>query len=122
MFINFLIKLNSRIWKNGGVVEVALKCFNNFNEDNLNENLEEFLNEWDCHEKCLNSTRIINLYGFTKDLDTRNYMVVMGYANKENECSEYIVVDKLSEKLNETEESECLGCIVDNIKSSVFPK
>ncbi|GBB89810.1 hypothetical protein RclHR1_16610001 [Rhizophagus clarus] len=68
--------------KSGGVVEVALKCFNNFNEDNLNENLEEFLNEWDCHEKCLNSTRIINLYGFTKDLDTRNYMVVMGYANK----------------------------------------
>ncbi|GBC00665.1 hypothetical protein RclHR1_03930015 [Rhizophagus clarus] len=59
--------------------EVALKCLNS-----LNENLDEFLNEWDCHVKCLGSGRIINLYGFTKDPDTLNYMMVMYYANKGN--------------------------------------
>ncbi|GBB99542.1 hypothetical protein RclHR1_35560001 [Rhizophagus clarus] len=31
--------------KDIGNIEVALKCLNN-----LNENLDEFLNEWDCHE------------------------------------------------------------------------
>ncbi|GBB96108.1 hypothetical protein RclHR1_26860001 [Rhizophagus clarus] len=60
-------------------MEVALKCLNN-----LNENLDEFLNEWDCHEKCLNSTSIIDLHGFTKNPDTLNYMVVMDYANMGN--------------------------------------
>ncbi|GBB92849.1 hypothetical protein RclHR1_20660002 [Rhizophagus clarus] len=60
-------------------IEVALKCPNN-----LNENLDEFLNEWDNHEKCLNSIRIIYLYRFTKNPDTLNYMVVMDYANKGN--------------------------------------
>ncbi|GBB98764.1 hypothetical protein RclHR1_33100001, partial [Rhizophagus clarus] len=64
--------------------EVALKCLNNLNENNLNENLNKFLNEWDCHEKCLNSISIIDLHGFTKDPDTLNYMVVMDYANKGN--------------------------------------
>ncbi|GBB84886.1 hypothetical protein RclHR1_11480002 [Rhizophagus clarus] len=63
---------------------VALKCLNNLNENNLNENLNEFLNEWDCHEKCLSSTRIINLHGFTKNPYNSNYMVVMDYANKGN--------------------------------------
>ncbi|GES97119.1 kinase-like domain-containing protein [Rhizophagus clarus] len=53
---------------------VALKCLNNLNENNLNENLNEFLNEWDCHEKCLSSTRIINLHGFTKNPYNSNYM------------------------------------------------
>ncbi|GES74388.1 kinase-like domain-containing protein [Rhizophagus clarus] len=33
--------------------EVALKCLNNLNENNLSENLDDVLNEWDCHEKCL---------------------------------------------------------------------
>ncbi|GBC01061.1 hypothetical protein RclHR1_04050004 [Rhizophagus clarus] len=68
------------IWSSKvGDIEVALKCPNN-----LNENLDEFLNEWDCHEKCLNSSRIINLHGFTKNPDTLNYMVVIAYANKGN--------------------------------------
>ncbi|GBC09843.1 hypothetical protein RclHR1_09160001, partial [Rhizophagus clarus] len=65
-------------------IKVALKCLNNLNENNLNENLDELLNEWDCHEKCLESTLIINLHGFTKNPDTLNYMVVMDYANKGN--------------------------------------
>ncbi|GES92869.1 kinase-like domain-containing protein [Rhizophagus clarus] len=43
----------------------------------------EFLNEWDCHKTlCLASTKIILLYGFTKNPDTLNYMAVMDYANK----------------------------------------
>ncbi|GBC02654.1 hypothetical protein RclHR1_04730015 [Rhizophagus clarus] len=61
-------------------IEVVLKCHNN-----LNENLDEFLNEWDCHKTlCLASTKIILLYGFTKNPDTLNYMAVMDYANKGN--------------------------------------
>ncbi|GBC03957.1 hypothetical protein RclHR1_05420001, partial [Rhizophagus clarus] len=73
------------IWlKSNGKKEVALKCLNNLNEDNLNENLDGFLNEWDCHKKCLKSVSIINLHGFTKNPDTLNYMVVMDYANKGN--------------------------------------
>ncbi|GES91927.1 kinase-like domain-containing protein [Rhizophagus clarus] len=34
------------------------------------------------------------------------------------EVNDYIVDDKPSEKLDEIVESECLNCIVDNIKSS----
>ncbi|POG80810.1 kinase-like domain-containing protein [Rhizophagus irregularis DAOM 181602=DAOM 197198] len=59
--------------------EVILKC-----HKNLNENLYEFLNEWEYHEKCLDSDNIINFYGFTKDPNTSKYMVVMDYANKGN--------------------------------------
>ncbi|GBB87511.1 hypothetical protein RclHR1_00140015 [Rhizophagus clarus] len=73
------------IWlKNSEMKEVVLKCLNDLNENNLNENLNGFLNEWNCHEKCLESSRIICLYGFTKYPDTLNYMVVMDYANKGN--------------------------------------
>ncbi|GES75008.1 kinase-like domain-containing protein [Rhizophagus clarus] len=64
--------------------EVALKCLDNLNENNLNENLNEFLNEWDNHEKCLTSDSIIYLYGFTKNPDTSNYMVIMDYASEGN--------------------------------------
>ncbi|GBC00647.1 hypothetical protein RclHR1_39220001, partial [Rhizophagus clarus] len=39
---------------------------------------------WDCHKKCLESIRIIDLHGFTKNPDTLNYMVVMDYANMGN--------------------------------------
>ncbi|GBB89103.1 hypothetical protein RclHR1_01580004 [Rhizophagus clarus] len=60
-------------------IEVALKCLNN-----LNENLDEFLKEWDNHEKCMGSCRIINLHGFTRSPDTSNYIVVMDYANQGN--------------------------------------
>ncbi|CAB4443427.1 unnamed protein product [Rhizophagus irregularis] len=59
--------------------EVILKCNNN-----LSENLNEFLNEWKYHESCLESNEIIYFYGFTKDPDTLKYMVVMDYANKGN--------------------------------------
>ncbi|GES92813.1 kinase-like domain-containing protein [Rhizophagus clarus] len=58
--------------------EVVLKCPNN-----LNHNLDEFLNEWKYHERCLKSPEIINLYGFTKNSDM-DYMVVMDFANKGN--------------------------------------
>ncbi|GBC10021.1 hypothetical protein RclHR1_09290004 [Rhizophagus clarus] len=74
------------IWLKGEIEkkEVALKCFNNLDENNSNGNLDKFLNEWDCHEKCLDSTRIINLHGFTKNPDTLNYMAVIDYANNGN--------------------------------------
>ncbi|CAB5389663.1 unnamed protein product [Rhizophagus irregularis] len=51
---------------------------------NLNENLNEFLKEWEYHSNCLNSYDIINFYGFTEDPNTSKYMVVMYYANKGN--------------------------------------
>ncbi|GES79904.1 kinase-like domain-containing protein [Rhizophagus clarus] len=57
---------------------VVLKCSNI-----LNENLDEFLNEWKYHEKCLKSLEIINLHGFTKNPE-KGYMVVMDYANEGN--------------------------------------
>ncbi|GES91090.1 kinase-like domain-containing protein [Rhizophagus clarus] len=59
--------------------KVVLKCFNN-----LDENLEEFLNEWKRHESCLDLSGIIYLYGFTKKQDTCNYMAVMDHANSGN--------------------------------------
>ncbi|EXX54375.1 kinase-like domain-containing protein [Rhizophagus irregularis DAOM 181602=DAOM 197198] len=58
---------------------VVLKCL-----DNLNENLNEFLKEWQYHIICSISYNFIYLYGFTKDPDTSNYMVVMDYANRGN--------------------------------------
>ncbi|GBC01523.1 hypothetical protein RclHR1_04210009 [Rhizophagus clarus] len=73
------------IWlQSSGEKEVALKYLNNLNESNLNENLDNFLNEWNCHEKCLESVCIIDLYGFTINPVTLNYMVVMDYANMGN--------------------------------------
>ncbi|EXX71575.1 kinase-like domain-containing protein [Rhizophagus irregularis DAOM 181602=DAOM 197198] len=59
--------------------DVILKCHNN-----LSENLNEFLNEWEYHGSYLNSYDIIYFFGFTKDPDTLEYMVVMDYANKGN--------------------------------------
>ncbi|UZO08617.1 uncharacterized protein OCT59_028870 [Rhizophagus irregularis] len=58
--------------------DVILKCHNN-----LSENLNEFLNEWEYHGSYLNSYDIIYFFGFTKDPDTLEYMVVMDYANKD---------------------------------------
>ncbi|UZO00572.1 uncharacterized protein OCT59_011695 [Rhizophagus irregularis] len=58
--------------------KVILKCHNN-----LSENLNEFLNEWEYHVSCLDSNDIIYFYGFTKDPDTLKYMAVMDYANKD---------------------------------------
>ncbi|POG66969.1 kinase-like domain-containing protein, partial [Rhizophagus irregularis DAOM 181602=DAOM 197198] len=68
------------IWlKNNGGEEVILKC-----HKNLNENLNEFLKEWEYHTSVLSSNNIINFYGFTEDPNTSKYMVVMDYANKGN--------------------------------------
>ncbi|GBB92185.1 hypothetical protein RclHR1_01980010 [Rhizophagus clarus] len=70
--------------KSGNRKELVLKCLDNLNENNLNENLDEFLNEWNCHEKCLKSGCIIYLYGFTKNPNTSNYMAIIDYASKGN--------------------------------------
>ncbi|UZO00450.1 uncharacterized protein OCT59_011583 [Rhizophagus irregularis] len=67
------------IWlKENGDMEVVLKC-----PKDLNENLSKFLKEWKYHESCLDSTEIINLYGFTRNPDSK-YMAIMDYANKGN--------------------------------------
>ncbi|EXX60122.1 Cmk1p [Rhizophagus irregularis DAOM 197198w] len=58
---------------------VILKC-----PKNLNENLNEFLEEWEYHASVLASSDIIEFYGFTKNPNTSKYMVVMDYANKGN--------------------------------------
>ncbi|GBC12449.2 kinase-like domain-containing protein [Rhizophagus irregularis DAOM 181602=DAOM 197198] len=50
---------------------------------NLDENLNEFLKEWEYHISVLTSNDIINVYGFTEDTNTSKYMVVMYYANKD---------------------------------------
>ncbi|GBC17603.2 kinase-like domain-containing protein [Rhizophagus irregularis DAOM 181602=DAOM 197198] len=60
-------------------VEVILKY-----HKNLNENLNEFLKEWEYNAIVLSSNDIINFYGFTEDPNTSKYMVVMDYANKGN--------------------------------------
>ncbi|GBC18988.2 kinase-like domain-containing protein [Rhizophagus irregularis DAOM 181602=DAOM 197198] len=62
-----------------GYEEVILKCHRN-----LNENLNEFLEEWEYHISVLSSNDIIYFYGFTKDPNTSKYMVVIDYANKGN--------------------------------------
>ncbi|CAB4400699.1 unnamed protein product [Rhizophagus irregularis] len=52
--------------------EVILKC-----PKNLNEDLNEFLKEWEYHTSVLTSNDIINVYGLTKEPNTSKYMVVM---------------------------------------------
>ncbi|GBB88344.1 hypothetical protein RclHR1_01490025 [Rhizophagus clarus] len=64
------------VWSDKGK-EVILKRINN-----LNENLNEFLNECSHHEKCLWSSEIIFLFGFTKNPETSEYIIVIDYANK----------------------------------------
>ncbi|GBC22695.2 kinase-like domain-containing protein [Rhizophagus irregularis DAOM 181602=DAOM 197198] len=59
--------------------QVILKC-----HKNLNENLNEFLKEWEYHTSVSASSDIIDVYGFTEDPNTSKYMVVMEYANKGN--------------------------------------
>ncbi|CAB5365023.1 unnamed protein product [Rhizophagus irregularis] len=69
---------------------------------NLNENLNEFLKEWEYHTNVLSSNDIIEFYGFTKDPNTSKYMVVMYYANKGNlrENLTRIVVNNWNQKLD----------------------
>ncbi|GBC35507.2 kinase-like domain-containing protein [Rhizophagus irregularis DAOM 181602=DAOM 197198] len=57
---------------------VILKSFNYLN--NSDERLNEFLNEW----KIIDSERIIRIYGFTKNPDASNYILIMQYTNKGN--------------------------------------
>ncbi|CAB5395274.1 unnamed protein product [Rhizophagus irregularis] len=86
---------------------VILKC-----PKNLNENLNEFLEEWEYHASVLASSDIIKFYGFTKDPNTSKYMVVMEYANKVseglNKCliKDLGSIDENTSKLNEILESE----------------
>ncbi|POG69136.1 kinase-like domain-containing protein, partial [Rhizophagus irregularis DAOM 181602=DAOM 197198] len=82
--------------KNNIRKEVILKC-----HKNLNENLNEFLKEWEYHKSVLSSSDVIDFYGFTEDPNTSKYMVVMDYANKGNlrENLTRIVEKKWDQKL-----------------------
>ncbi|GBC33831.2 kinase-like domain-containing protein [Rhizophagus irregularis DAOM 181602=DAOM 197198] len=76
------------IWLNNNEdKEVTLKCYKNLNEDS-----NEFLNEFKFHGSCLDSSNIINLYGFTKNPDTLKYMGIMDYANKDKEDEDRIYI------------------------------
>ncbi|GET04580.1 kinase-like domain-containing protein [Rhizophagus clarus] len=66
--------IHKAIWLSRNI-EVILKCPNN-----LNENLDEFLNELGCK----NSLESF-IYGFTKNPDTLNYMIVRNDKEEENE-------------------------------------
>ncbi|PKK55365.1 kinase-like protein, partial [Rhizophagus irregularis] len=59
-------------------IEVILKYFNDLN--NSDESLNKFLNGW----KIINSDEITKIYGFTKNSDTLNYVLIMEYINKED--------------------------------------
>ncbi|CAB4426613.1 unnamed protein product [Rhizophagus irregularis] len=76
--------------------DVILKCHHN-----LNENLDEFLNEWKYHAKCFDTFDIIKFLGLTQNPDTLNYMTVMHYANKGNLRGnlENIIKDNWKKKL-----------------------
>ncbi|GBB94903.1 hypothetical protein RclHR1_24380001 [Rhizophagus clarus] len=59
--------------------EIVLKCFSYLN--NSDESLREFLNEW----KIIYSPwAVINIFGFTKNPNTLDYMLIMEYANEGN--------------------------------------
>ncbi|GBC34138.2 kinase-like domain-containing protein [Rhizophagus irregularis DAOM 181602=DAOM 197198] len=98
------------IWKDKNKA-VVLKSLNN-----MNENSNDFLNEWKYHQS-LDSYRFIKLYGFTKDPVTSDYMVVMDYANKA--CYTSRLLNFTSKKLNDILKSECLDCIVNDMNSFV---
>ncbi|EXX62980.1 kinase-like domain-containing protein [Rhizophagus irregularis DAOM 181602=DAOM 197198] len=55
-------------------IKVILKDFDYLNNSN------ESLNEW----KIIDSDKIIRIYGFTKNPDTLNYILIMEYTNKGN--------------------------------------
>ncbi|GES76296.1 kinase-like domain-containing protein [Rhizophagus clarus] len=61
-------------------ITIVLKCLSYLN--NSDENLEEFLNEWKWKFGYLQCT--IKIFGFTKNPNTLDYMLIMKYANKNN--------------------------------------
>ncbi|GBB86964.1 hypothetical protein RclHR1_13400005 [Rhizophagus clarus] len=76
--IEYIDKGRSTYKATYGNMEIVLKCFNYPKKSN--KNLSEFLNKW----KIINSNELIKIYGFTKNTDTLDYMLVMEYANKGN--------------------------------------
>ncbi|CAB4420642.1 unnamed protein product [Rhizophagus irregularis] len=62
-------------------IEVILKYFDYLDINNSDESLSESLNKW----KIINDSKgIIQIYGFTEDPDTLNYVLILEYANKGN--------------------------------------
>ncbi|GES93623.1 kinase-like domain-containing protein [Rhizophagus clarus] len=66
-------------WKRAGQKLVALKSLNN------SENVtSEFMNEIMLHDELDDSLFVTELYGITQDLETKNYMLVLEYAEDGN--------------------------------------
>ncbi|GBC20490.2 kinase-like domain-containing protein [Rhizophagus irregularis DAOM 181602=DAOM 197198] len=77
---------------------------------NLNENLNEFLKEWEYHTSVLTSREIINVYGFTKDPNTSKYMVVMD--KKLNE-----ILESEDSQAYHTSHSDLNDCVIKDLRS-----
>ncbi|CAB4431018.1 unnamed protein product [Rhizophagus irregularis] len=66
-----------KIWpKYGSYREVILKRF-----ENSKDNIKYFLNELKSNQHCKNKPLLIEVYGFTKDPESDDYILVMEYAS-----------------------------------------
>ncbi|EXX61131.1 Tpk2p [Rhizophagus irregularis DAOM 197198w] len=66
----------NRIWeRNGQLKFVALKSLNNSKDIN-----SKFINEAMLHYKIVDSDKIIKFYGITQEPETKNYVMVLDYA------------------------------------------
>ncbi|GBC40209.2 kinase-like domain-containing protein [Rhizophagus irregularis DAOM 181602=DAOM 197198] len=75
--------------------KVALKCL-----DNSQNLIDELLNEVKAYKVVLNNSRlsrILKVYGISQDPDTRNYIIVLYYAE---ESLRYISVSEIEEAEN----------------------
>ncbi|CAB4492750.1 unnamed protein product [Rhizophagus irregularis] len=84
---------------------VILKC-----PKNLNENLNEFLEEWEYHASVLASSDIIEFYGFTKDPNTSKYMVVIN--KKLNE-----ILESENSQAYRASHSDLNYCVINDLRS-----
>ncbi|RGB29682.1 kinase-like domain-containing protein, partial [Rhizophagus diaphanus] len=65
-------------WKRGSCKKVALKCLNK--SQNKTEEFEEFLNEIKVYSMNKYGSNIIKIYGISQDPKTKNYIIVLQYA------------------------------------------
>ncbi|CAB5352340.1 unnamed protein product [Rhizophagus irregularis] len=66
-------------WKRLASVNVALKCL-----DNCKNISEKFLNEVKAYSKARRGTKVLSIYGITQKPDTKEYVMVLEYADHGN--------------------------------------